>query len=71
MHSMCKHVYIAHFGIKIAQLVNCVRLHTDRTQKSKIHFYCFDWCNLTSSGDIEAVSVCYSKVFPSQINIYL
>ena len=34
---MCKHVYIAHFGIKFAQLVICMRLHTDRIQKCKIH----------------------------------
>ena len=33
---MCKHVYIAHFGIRFAQLVICMRLHTDRIQKSKI-----------------------------------
>ena len=68
---MCKHVYIAHFGRRFAQLVICMRLHTDRIQKSKIYFYCFESCNLTSSEEIEAVSVCYSKVFPSQINFYL
>ena len=68
---MCTHVYITHFGIRLAQLVICMRLHTDRIQKSKIHFYCFWRCNLTSSEEIEAVSVCYSKVFPSQVNIYL
>ena len=33
---MCKHLHIAHFGIKFAQLVICMRLHTD----SEIHFYC-------------------------------
>ena len=71
MLSMCKHVYIAHFDIRFAQLVICMRLHIDRIQKNKIHLYCFEWCNLTSSEEIEAVSVCYSKVFPSQINIYL
>ena len=32
---MCKHVYIAHFGIRFAQLVICMRLHTDRIQKVK------------------------------------
>ena len=42
MLSMCKHVYIAHFGIRFAQLVICMRLNTDRIQKSKIHFYCFE-----------------------------
>ena len=25
---MCKHMYIAHFGIRFAQLVICVRLNT-------------------------------------------
>ena len=37
---MCKHVHIAHFDIRFAQLVICMRLHTDRIHKSKIHFYC-------------------------------
>ena len=39
---MCKHVYIyiAHFCIRFTQLVICMRLHTDRIHKSKIHFYC-------------------------------
>ena len=37
---MCKHVHIAHVGIQFAQHVICVRLHTDRIQKSKIHFSC-------------------------------
>ena len=36
---MCKHVPIAHFGVRFAQLVICMRLHTDRIHKSKIHFY--------------------------------
>ena len=39
---MCKHVYVAHFGIMFAQLVICMRLQTDRIQKSKINFYCFE-----------------------------
>ena len=37
---MCKHVHIAHFGIRLAKLVICMRLHTVRIHKSKIHFYC-------------------------------
>ena len=39
---MCKHLHIAHFGMKFAQLVICMRLHTDcdRIHKSKIRFYC-------------------------------
>ena len=37
---MCKHMHIAHFGIRFAQFVICMRLHTDRIHKSKIHFYC-------------------------------
>ena len=37
---MCKHVHIAHFGITFAKLLICMRLHTDRIYKSKIHFYC-------------------------------
>ena len=68
---MCKHVHIAQFGIRSAQVVICMRLHTDRIHKSKIHFYCvspsqtdvircFQGCNLTSAEEIEAVSVCYS-----------
>ena len=71
MLSMCKHWHIA-------QLVICMWLHTDRIHKSKVHFYCvcpcltnwcgcFQWCNLTSSEENEAVSVWYS----SQIKIYL
>ena len=36
---MCKYVNIAHFGIRFAQLVICMRLHTDRIHKSKIHIY--------------------------------
>ena len=39
---MCKHVYIAHFDIRFAQLVICMRLHIDRIQKNKIHLYCFE-----------------------------
>ena len=39
---MCKQVNIAHFGIRFAQLVICMRLHTDRIQKNKIHFYYFE-----------------------------
>ena len=37
---MCKHVHIAHFDIRFAQLVICMRLKTARIHKSKIHFYC-------------------------------
>ena len=31
---MCKHVYIAHVGIRFAKLVICMGLHTDRIQKN-------------------------------------
>ena len=32
---MCKHVHIAPSGIRFAQLVICMRLHTDRIHNSK------------------------------------
>ena len=67
---MCKHVHIAHFGLRFAQLVICMGLHTDRIHKSKIHFFCVSPSQtdvvvssfqfLTSSEEIKAVSACYS-----------
>ena len=48
---MCKHVHIAHYSIRFAKLVICMRLHTDRIHKSKIHFYSPSQTDVVVSSD--------------------